>query len=159
MAKFTVFCSSIILGQLRCFWTKSYNSLVVPFQVGIYDVQCFLECRQRADSHRFGDKINSFGVKILTFVLLQQIGNLYVSDKFIVTFSIEKTALPVLLYLCGNNWTLVFTTSAGWVTTDAMTPANPPQMNVSSELSSGVPSSESKLKTSTLDQSNDTDLK
>ena len=59
-----------------------------------------------------------------------------------ITLNTEKTALPVLLYLYGNNWSLVFTTSAGWVTTDAMMPANAPQVNVSNELSSGVPSSD-----------------
>ena len=62
--------------------------------------------------------------------------------KFLITLNTQKTALPVLLYLCGNNWSLVLTTSAGWVTTDAIMPANAPQVNVSNELNSGVPSSD-----------------
>ena len=33
--------------------------------------------------------------------------------KFLITLNTQKTALPVLLYLCGNNWSLVLTTSAG----------------------------------------------
>lgn len=53
----------------------------------------------------------------------------------------DKTASPFPLYLCGYSCSLVFTTSAGWVKTEAKTPANAPQTNVSDDFNSGVPSS------------------
>lgn len=94
------------------------------FSIYYWKVQCFLEW---------------FDWKITCVGFYKQLNTW---DKFLITLNTQKTALPVLLYLCGNNWSLVFTTSAGWVTTDAIMPAKAPQVNVSNELSSGVPSSD-----------------
>ena len=94
------------------------------FSIYYWKMQCFLEW---------------FDWKITCVGFYKQLNTW---DKFLITLNTQKTALPVLLYLCGNNWSLVFTTSAGWVTIDAIMPAKAPQVNVSNELSSGVPSSD-----------------
>lgn len=100
------------------------------FIIGYGNIQCIMKSLQQ-QKIIFRPRIKANHYIFLKIVL-------YTTKD---TFNMDKTASPFPLYLCGYNWSLVFTTSAGWVKTEAKTPANAPQTNVSDDFNSGVPSS------------------